>query len=64
MGGCCGTGPEHIRRMAVSIRAIHPVPTQVSSLGTEGVPGAVGNRDPPRRPISAWEESSPEGNAS
>ena len=31
VGGCCGTGPEHIRRMAVSIRAIHPVPTQVSA---------------------------------
>ncbi len=31
VGGCCGTGPEHIRRMTSSIRAIHPIPTQIST---------------------------------
>ncbi len=31
VGGCCGTGPEHIRRMAVSIRAIHPLPAVVEA---------------------------------
>jgi homocysteine S-methyltransferase len=32
VGGCCGTGPEHIRRMAVSIRAIHPIPARVARM--------------------------------
>ena len=31
VGGCCGTGPEHIRRMAVSIRAMHPLPAAVGA---------------------------------
>ncbi len=36
VGGCCGTGPEHIRRMAVSIRAIHPVPTSIDTVKKHG----------------------------
>ncbi|MFO8172912.1 MAG: bifunctional homocysteine S-methyltransferase/methylenetetrahydrofolate reductase, partial [Longimicrobiales bacterium] len=26
IGGCCGTGPAHIRKMAGAIRALHPTP--------------------------------------
>jgi homocysteine S-methyltransferase len=33
VGGCCGAGPEHIRRMAASVRALHPVPTIVEAGG-------------------------------
>jgi homocysteine S-methyltransferase len=29
VGGCCGTGPQHIRRMAIALKAIHPAPVRV-----------------------------------
>jgi len=41
VGGCCGTGPEHIRRMAVSIRAIHPLPTVVVKAEKAGQPESL-----------------------
>ena len=40
VGGCCGTGPDHIRAMAEAVRGLRPVPHQRTAV-------AVGPPPPP-----------------
>lgn len=44
VGGCCGTGPEHLRRVVAAARMVQgkPAPTALSSVGSSArAPGVV-----------------------
>lgn len=54
VGGCCGTTPEHIRRIREQVAAIQPRRTQVR-VTREAVPEAVAGAAPPAAPEAAPE---------
>lgn len=55
VGGCCGTGPDHIREMARQIRAVSPgVPSVRSAEPTPAEKGAAGREAVPVARRSEW----------
>jgi len=44
VGGCCGTTPEHIRRLAERLRGMKPAPRTVVRAGEIAQPGASAER--------------------
>lgn len=50
IGGCCGTNPEHIRRMASAVRMMRPGRAVVEATGEEG--------EDRRRPAVPWAQRS------
>jgi len=41
IGGCCGTGPDHIRAMADAVRGLRPVPHQRTAVAVASPPPAT-----------------------